>query len=340
MARASPGGVTIEQRHDDAKARMEAARAAAERAALERERPRPTLTNDFDPGPFKAKWSRESELARAIVGTSTPAAAELEKPPPARLSRLRSRPWKSRVRSKREDLTLDFARERGWTRARSQALATRIKQNDRIIAHPRAAEAAARKLGSWTHAAIRRALRANRWTWGDEAARRHVAFWATLEDFARPRAYSRPRRAAGASRFTGIARYSMCVVGWTQTALALAISGAACTEGHADPVDVKTVQRHAALATQHGALGVTVRNPDAPPELRGLPCASNGRGWPINMYWVPSPNFSKPGFAGSHFDAQGNPIALEESLALELPARAKRPRRLREEHRPPPLASP
>lgn len=356
VARANGGAVTVEQRHADAAARMHAAREAAERAQLDRQRDKPQLTNDFDPGPFKAKWSREGELARAIVGTSTPAGAKAIRPPPAGPSHapgasatkptrpgLRGRrAWKQRRRKPVEpnERTLQFARERGWTRARSQALATRIKQNDSIIAHPRAAESTALKLGQWSHAAIRRAMRAMRWTWGDEAARRHVAFWATLEDFARPRAWSRPRRVGGLSRYAGSAKYGMCVVGWAQTALALALSGAACTEGHSDPVDVKTVQRHAALASQHGALRVVVRNPDAEPELRGLPCDSNPRGWPINQYWLPAPNFTKPGFTGAHFDVDGNPIGLEESLALELPARAKRPRRLREEHRPPPLASP
>lgn len=336
-------------RNEALAARIERARVAQELAASSRERERPRLTNDFDPGPYKARWSREGELAAAIKapasqGTGpTPTDVSLDSPPARTRSRARKlRPWKSARRKAVEpnERTLQFARERGWTRARSQALATRIKRNDAIIAHPRTAEAAALKLRPWSHAAVRRALRAMGWTWGDEAARRHVAFWSTLEDFARPRAFTRPRRVGGMSRFVGFAKYGMCVVGWAQTALALALSGAACTEGHADPIDVKTVQRHAALASQHGALRVTVRNPDAEPELRGLPCDSNPRGWPINMYWLPAPNFTKPGFTGTHFDADGNPIGLEEALALELPARAKRPRRLREAQQPPPLASP
>jgi hypothetical protein len=139
-------------------------------------------------------------------------------------------------------------------------------------------------------------------------------------------------------RFAGLARYSLCVVGWTQTALAIALSGAAYLGGHSDPIDAKTVQRHTELAVAHGGVQVVVRNPDAPPELRGGPCSSNSKGWPINEYWLPAENFSaKPGFVGVHYGGDGSPIGLEDALAIELTPRAKRPRRLLEQMRPPPL---
>jgi len=231
-------------------------------------------------------------------------------------------------------MVLAFARERKWTRERAQALATRTKRNDSIIAHPSSAAAALIRLSPWSHAAIRRALRAQGWTLADEAGRRHVALYATWEEFGRPRAYSRPRQirsSSGAVRFAGIPRYGFAIVGWTQPALAIALSGPSTTSGGADPVDVKTIQRHTNLAEQYGAVQVVRHNPDAPPELRGLPCASNARGWAINEYWLPAPHFHKPGFVGRWFAADGSPIDLDEALGIELVPLAKRPRRLREQ---------
>lgn len=320
----------------EAAARLATARAAAERAALaaaaERERERPQLTNPFDLGPPKKRWDKEGPGPVEVPGPA--------RPRPRRYGRRKLRPWKERPAP--GAAVLDFCRDHAWTKERSQALATRVKKNDSTIAHPRAAEATLRRLPPWDQAAIRRALRAQGWTIANECARRHVALWDTWHDFARPRAYLRARRAessGGATRFRGLPRYGLGVVGWTQTALALALSGPSTTDGGADPIDTKTVQRHVALASVHGGVQVVVRNPDAEATLRGAPCASNPRGWPINAYWIPAPGFHKPAFVGAHFDENGNPLALETSLAITLMPRAKRRRRLRElraQQAPPP----
>lgn len=315
----------------EAAERLQAAREAAERATLARERPRPSLTNEFDPGAPKPKWAREG---RGGGGGFV-------------RGRRKLRPWKRRQKPGAEPsgAVLAFSREHAWTPERSQALAVRCKKNSAIIAHPRTAAAALQQLGLWTQAAIRRVLHGQGWTLGDECARRHIALWATLEGFARPRAFLRPRRvrsSSGASRFAGVARYGFAVVGWTQPALALTVSGPATIDAGADPVDVKTVQRHTELAIEYGALQRVVRNPAAEPELRGNPTDSNPRGWPINEYWIPAPHFGKPGFSGRWFDDDGNPLELEPSLALPLEPRAKRPRRLRElraQQAPPPTVA-
>lgn len=339
---------------------------AEERAAQERQRERPRLTNPFDPGPEKPSWAREGASRRQTAPND--ATSKSLPPPPApavaapdsrageaprrRSPRRRRRPWKAprrKVAAAPNEKVLAFARELKWTEERAQRLATRTKRNDAIIAHPSSAEAALRRLDPWAQAAIRRALRDRGWTLADECARRHVAWWATQEEFGSPRAYSRPREitsSTGATRFAGLPKFAIAVVGWTQTALAIALSGPAYSCGGADPIDPKTVQRHTALAVEFGGVQVVVRNPAAPAELRGLPCESNPRGWAINEYWLPSPQFHKPGFVGRWFDADGSPIGLEDALALELVARAKRPRRLRErrsrereqQQLPPPLA--
>lgn len=346
---------------EQAAERLQSARAAADAAALaasrDRERPRPKLTNEFDPGPEKPRWSKEGRRAEQPSSDAPPSTIRgnslgggdpsLVDDAPRRVRR-KLRPWKAPRRKPLEppssSAMLEFRRQHAWTPERSRALAVRVKKNDAIIAHPRSAEAAHKRLPLWTQAAVRRALHAFGWTFGDEAARRHVAYWSTLEDFARPRAYVRPRQvgrsSTGATRFRGFSRFGLAVVGWTQQALALTLSGPACTDAGADPIDVKTVQRHTTIAEQFGGLQKVVRNPDAEAELRGRPTDANPRGWPINAYWIPAPGFVKPGFTGRWFDAQGNPLELDVSLELELTPRAKRPRRLREAAQaPPPLAS-
>ena len=338
-----------------------------------RDRP-PRMVNEFDPGPTKRRWEREgrqaSDRKAAAAGTrgegsdrfngADPAAGSetntrsATEPEPARLVRHaepdaertpRRRGWKLPTKKRRklrhrdrvptlEQAAVIFAKDRSWTLERRQRLATRVKRNERIIAHPSGAEAALRKLSLWAQASVRRALRAKRWTLGDEAARRHVAWWATMEEFARPRAWQRPRRVsqvAGMQRFAGIPRFALAVVGWTQTALAICLSGPAYSANGDDPIDVKTVQRHTALAQEFGAVQLVHHNPDAEPELRGAPTEANPRGWPINAYWIPSsPEFHKPGFTGRWIDHTGQPIDLEKALAIELNAKAKRARRLRE----------
>jgi hypothetical protein len=138
----------------------------------------------------------------------------------------------------------------------------------------------------------------------------------------------------------------MCVVGWTQTAIAITMSGAAHSCGGADPIDVKTVQRHTLLAVQYGGVDVVVRNPDADASLRGAPTDANPRGWPINQYWLPAPDMApKPGFSSSttvvSFGVDGTPVDLLEALAIELTPRPKwRRRKLLEAQQaeaPPPL---
>lgn len=348
-------------------ARVEAARQAQERAALERQRAQPRLTNPFDPGPDKQRWAREGAsrggtgrdeekvvdaLPQPSASPDAAADSRSEQTRRRRPPRRRLRPWKTPRRSSAttpNEKVLAFAREHLWTHERAQRLATRAKRNDAIIAHPSSAEAALRRLGPWTQAAVRRALLGEGWTLADECARRHVAWWVTQEEFGSPRAYSRPRRitsTSGAVRFAGLPKYAIAVVGWTQTALAIALSGPAYSCGGADPIDTKTVQRHTALAVEYGGVQVVSRNPDAPPELRGRPCESNPRGWSINEYWLPSPKFHKPGFVGRWFEADGSPIGLDAALALDLVPRAKRARRVRElrarereqQQLPPPIA--
>jgi hypothetical protein len=336
----------------------EAADAAAYAAARDRERDAPRLASPHDPGPVKPAWRREGTApSRSVVvnqiteqrteaGNSAAESASTSQPHVISRRRGKLRPWKA---PRRKPLTqpsaavLAFAKEHAWTEKRSQALATRIKKNDATIAHPRSAEAAWRRLPLYLQAGARRAMHASGWTWADEAARRHVAFLCTLDDFSRPSAWQRPRQLRSSrgmpTRYRGMAKFALAVVGWTQTALALTISGPATTDAGADPVDPKTVQRHTALAEQYSGIQRVVRNPDAPAELRGRATPTNPRGWPINQYWIPSPDMMKPGFTGAVFDSEGQPIALEEALALELVPRAKRPRRLREAAlSPPPLA--
>lgn len=327
-ARAAAQRVAAAEAAERLKRAIEAAEAASMEAIRDRQREPARLTNPWDPGAPKVRWEREGATAQP--------------PQPNRRHgrrKKRLRPWKSpRRKAQLSAAVLDFSKQHAWTPARSQALATRIKKNDAVIAHPRAADAALRQLSLWSQAAVRRACRARGWTLADEAARRHIAFWATLEDFARPRAYLRPRQfrsSGGAVRYVGAPKYGLAVVGWTQSALAIALSGPATTDAGADPIDVKTVQRHTELAELHGALQRVVRDPSAEAELRGRPTESNPRGWPINAYWIPAPGMMKPGFTGQHFDSEG-PINLEQALALELIARAKRPRRLREQAQPPP----
>lgn len=354
----------------ESKRLLDVARANAERAQLEaaaeRERRarRPRQAHYFDPGADpsqapaavrdreRAHQQRERELAAAVAGNETP---EPMPPPRTRTRRKKLRPWKQ-ARRKPAELSgrvLKFSRDHGWSPARAQALATRTKKNDAIIAHPRSAEAAYKQLPAWHQAAIRRALKALRWTFADEAARRHVALWATFEEFAycvpfsRPRQYLRMNKGKPEKAFSGAPRFGRVVRGWTQSALVLALSGAACTDAGADPIAEKTIQRHVVIAEDYGGLRRVVRNPDAAPEFRGFPTESNPRGWSINEYWVPDVGFFKPDYAKPardgapvHFDAEGNPLELELSLALELVPRMKRARRLREQReQPPPIAS-
>lgn len=315
---------------------VRAAAARAEAAELrDRERMRTAYgrsyrpTHEFDPGGVPASHAREASQRRA--GNSESAITSVA---PERRRRRRLRPWKAPKRKPRSDLServLRFGLDRAWSTERKHRLAIRSKRNDAIIAHPSSAEAALRKLPEWSRAAVLRCLRGEGWTLADEAARRHVSWWATLEDFAVPRAWARPRRfesCAGAVRFRGSPKYGMCVVGWTQPAVAIAMSGAAYSCAGADPIDPKTVGRHTALAEKYGGVHVVRRNPDAEPHLRGAPTESNGRGWPINEYWIPAPQFApKPGFFASvsvvSFGADGTPLDLAEALAIELTPRPK-----------------
>ena len=350
---------------------------AAQKAARERERPahvrnyRPA--HAFDPGPVHAAHERETqravaqrqrELQRAtddgaesrerVAAGATTATAHGKRRQARVAAKRRHRAWK-KARARRvggevgalAEKLLDFNKDQVWTLERRHALAIRMMRNSAIIAHPARADAELLRLPPWTRAAILRALRGEGWTLADEAARRHLALWCFFEDFARPRAWQRPRKveSKGApTRFVGFSRYALAVVGWVQNAIALAISGPAHVDAGADPVDAKTVQRHVALAEHYGAMQVVRRNPAAEPHLRGRPTESNPRGWAINEYWIPTPDFMKPGFIGAHFDAEGNPIGLEDALALELVPRAKRPRRVREakaqqaQSQPPPTA--
>lgn len=340
------------------------------REAHERNRAarRPRQLHDFDPGPDpslkpaavrdreRARKEQEAcDSARRVGVSSAEFLHEEKKPPRVRTKRRGIRPFKAPRRKPNIDVPsriLQFGRERAWTRERAQKMATRTKRNDAIIAHPRRAYAEFLKLTAYTQAAIRRAMRGQRWTFADEAGRRHVALWATLEDFSYAVVYSRPKtyeRMGMPSRIRGIPRFGQCVRGWTQPALALMLSGAACTDAGADPIDTKTVQRHVELAEDYGGLRRVVRNPDAEPEFRGRPTESNPKGWPVNEYWVPSAEFRKPSHSlptrdgqPVHFDSNGEPIGLAEALALELIPRVKRPRRLREQRAsqaPPPIAS-
>lgn len=333
----------------EVQAKAVAVASARDAAETRRQRAPVALTNPFDPGAPKAAWTREGEQPNSAVvscsSTEKPArralsaSEQIERPRGRRRARRREREWKLRRKpaGSMADAALRFASDRAWTVERSQRLATRTKKNEAIISHPARAEAELKQLTVWAQAAVRRALRGEGWTFGDEAARRHVAWWATMEDFARERAWSRPkaiRSKSGAVRFAGIAKFSRAVIGWTQSALAIALTGAALTWADADPVDVKTVQRHTGLAIAYGGVQLVAKNPDAPPELRGAPTDSNPKGWAINVYWLPdSPELHKPGFTGRWFDASGNAIGLDEALAIELIPRMKRARRLREERR-------
>lgn len=356
IGRRLSGADTAEDRQAEAQRRLdwarENARAATEHARIERERDRPRLTNPLDPGPDpslrrRARISRRPEPEPEQLEPEQLEPELAETAPRQRGRRRKGRAWHAK-RSRRQrgeaSAALNFAKERQWTRERSQQLATRTKRNDRIIAHPASAHAALMHLPPWSQAAVRRVLRAQRWTLADEAGRRHVSWWATMEEFARPHAYSRPRQyksSTGATKFAGIPRFGLRVAGWTQPALAITLSGAATSSGGADPIDVKTVQRHTDLAVAFGGVQKIVRNPDAPDELRGRPTPSNPRGWPINEYWIPAPQFMKPGFSGPWFGADGQPRDLREALALALEPKAKRPRRVREareREQPPPTA--
>jgi len=355
-------------------AKLERLRADAERATLraaaERRQGarRPRSLHTLDPGPDpsqkpaavrdreRAQQERERQAAQEAVDAVELLQDSLEKKPPRVRSKRRGiRPFKAPRRMANGEVPsriLQFGRDRAWTRERSQKMATRTKKNDAIIAHPRRAYAEFVKLPAYTQAAIRRAMRAQRWTFADEAGRRHVALWATLEEFCYAVVYSRPKvheRMGEPTRFRGVPRFGQCVRGWTQPALAMMLSGAATTDADADPIDVKTIQRHVELAEDYGGLRRVVRKPDADPEFRGRPTASNPKGWPINEYWVPSAEFRKPAHSVPtrdgqpvHFDANGEPIGLAEALAIELIPRVKRPRRLRElaaSQAPPPTAS-
>lgn len=326
---------------------LEAGARAEARERAEREKLRPKhareyrATNEFDPGvppPSHARESVRSQPQRtAEKSESTERRVAPDSAPPSGRKRRRlHRPWKAPRRKARSDLSetvLRFGSDRAWSTERKHRLAIRSKRNDAVIAHPQSAAAALAKLGEWSRAAVLRCLRGEGWTLADEAGRRHVAWWCAMEDFAVARAWRRPRRhdvAAGATRaFSGgLPKFGMCVVGWTQSAIAITLSGAAYSCGGADPVDDKTVQRHTELASRYGGVHVVVRNPDADDSLRGRPTPDNPRGWPINQYWLPAPHFApKPGFAASttivSFGVDGTPMDLAEALAIELTPRRK-----------------
>jgi len=325
-----------------------AAAARAEAAQLrERERERPAYgrsyrpAHEFDPGEPPKSHAREAAQHTPVVEAAAP---ELEAVPRAykRKQRHRARPWKAPRRKPKSGLSehvLRFGADKAWSVERKHRLAVRTKKNDAIIAHPSSAAAAMRRLCEWSRAAVLRCLRGEGWTLADEAGRRHVSWWATQEEFAVPRRWT-PRKVfvkcAGMVRFPGMPKYAMCVVGWTQGALAIAMSGAAYSCEGADPIDPKTVGRHTALAEKYGGIHVVRRNPEAEAHLRGAPTDSNPRGWPINEYWLPSPQLApKPGFFASpgvvSFGLDGTPIDLAEALAIELTPRRKwRQRRLLE----------
>lgn len=312
------------------------AQARAEAAQLrEREREhRPAYGRGYRPGhefdPGAPPRSHEREAAKA--GQEVVAPASL--PPAARSRRRkRSRAWKAprRKATGLSDRVLRFAADRAWTKERRQRLATRSKKNDAIIAHPATAEAALRQLSEWARAAVKRTLLGEGWTLADECARRYVAWWCFSEEMAIPRKWWRPRNVAavgGMTKFRGLAKFAMCVVGWTQSAIAITMSGAAYSVAGADPIDPKTVQRHTALAVKYGGVHVVTRNPEAPDHLRGAPTETNPRGWAINEYWLPAPHMApKPGFFAPtnvvSFGPDGTPTDLAEMLALELTPRRK-----------------
>lgn len=333
---------------------VRAAAARAEAAELrDRERLRTAYgrsykpAHEFDPGEPPKSHAREARSRSGIGETpATPdAAPELARP---KRQRRRHRPWKAPRRKPRSDLServLRFGQDRAWSTERKQRLAIRVKRNEAIIAHPSSAEAALRKLPEWSRAAVLRCLRGEGWTLADEAARRHVTWWATLEDFAVPRPWRRPRayKVGKTERFRGPSKFAMCVVGWTQPAFAIAMSGAAYSCAGADPIDTKTVSRHTAYAEKYGGVHVVRKNPAAEPHLRGAPSDSNPNGWPINEYWLPAPQMApKPGFFASvsavSFGLDGTPLDLAEALAIELTPRPKwrRRKQLEQQESPPP----
>ena len=306
--------------------------------------------HDFDPGAPPRSHEREGQRPLAKAGVEVVEAASL---PIRRVhKRKRHRAWKVPRRkpsSSMSERVLRFAEDRAWSKERRQRLATRSKKNDAIIAHPSSAEAALRGLSEWARAAVKRTLLGEGWTLADECARRYVAWWCFSEEMAIPRKWSRPRNVAavsGMTKFRGLAKFAMCVVGWTQNAIAITMSGAAYSCAGADPIDPKTVQRHTALAVKYGGVHVVTRNPDAPDHLRGAPTEANPRGWSINEYWLPAPHMApKPGFFAAtnvvSFGPDGTPTDLAEMLALELQPRRKwRQRKLLELQQaaePPPL---
>lgn len=358
LSRESAARIVAEARELQRQYFKDAERAAEARELAERERLRPKhargysahRTNPFDPGAPPASHAREEASCSSNSGEASEGSCSPEKP---KRARRKLRPWKAQRRKPHSQLSekvLCFGTERAWTPGRKQKLAIRVKRNDAIIGHPSSAEAALNKLCPWARASVLRCCRGEGWTLADEAARRHVAWWATLEDFSVPRAWKRPRPQPGKGpkrAFAGgIPKFAMCVVGWTQTAIAIATTGAAYSCGGADPIDEKTVQRHTAYAEKYGGVHVVRRNPDAPAELRGAPTEANPKGWSINEYWLPAPQFApKPGFQAStdvvSFGVDGTPVDLLEALAIELTPRPKwRRRKLLEQQQaapPPPL---